>query len=461
MSGYAQPAAAASDLQQEQELVATRDVNLQPGPGPAPNIDRVRGIAVEPAAPSSSAEAKPYSEKYWTAFADIDLGTLRTSARTESESRFAVAMGLLATGYFDLAERDLLEIGQQTADPNLAVASQVMLATTLQYRHKWTQLRDLSLHSHLAEPDRKMTSELEQWGKVFADAPAEVIHYPADAITLPLRLTRVGTPTIRVRINGKDYDFWVDTGSSMTVISSEVAAATHSRALSPTTLSVKTFSGLAPVHATTIESLEIGAIRLSNSPAVIIDAALMYLHATGDGIPTSGIAVDGIIGWDTIRQFDILMNYAERTITLKKPIFLGNSGGAEQSLAWLGKPLVEVTTKTGKFHFMLDTGAQSTFLNATVLEKAGVFTKSADTRVYGLARTGSETNRVVPSLPVEVAGKSLNLENVIVYGPVPSGLINCDGILGSDVARFGTVHIDATNGLFSVGVLDDAEDAAE
>jgi hypothetical protein len=68
---------------------------------------------------------------------------------------------------------------------------------------------------------------------------------------------------------------------------------------------------------------------------------------------------------------------------------------------------------------------------------------------------------VVPSLTLEVAGKSLGLENVLVYGPVPSGLINCDGILGSDVARFGTIHIDATNGLFSVGLLDGAEDSAE
>jgi hypothetical protein len=87
-------------------------------------------------------------------------------------------------------------------------------------------------------------------------------------------------------------------------------------------------------------------------------------------------------------------------------------------------------------------------------------TKSAGTKVYGLAHTGKETTRVVPLLPLTVAGKAIVLENVIVYGPVESGLINCDGILGSDIARFGTIHIDATNGVFSVG-LSDGEDAAE
>jgi len=67
----------------------------------------------------------------------------------------------------------------------------------------------------------------------------------------------------------------------------------------------------------------------------------------------------------------------------------------------------------------------------------------------------------VPLLALNVAGKHVALENVLVYGPIPSGLINCDGILGSDLARFGTIHIDATNGLFSVGSSGISEDAAE
>jgi hypothetical protein len=44
----------------------------------------------------------------------------------------------------------------------------------------------------------------------------------------------------------------------------------------------------------------------------------------------------------------------------------------------------------------------------------------------------------------------VHLESILVYGPAYSGLINCDGILGSDVAQFGKIRIDATNGLFSL-----------
>ena len=49
-----------------------------------------------------------------------------------------------------------------------------------------------------------------------------------------------------------------------------------------------------------------------------------------------------------------------------------------------------------------------------------------------------------------MAGNSLMLRNLIVYNPPSSGLVNCDGILGSDISQFGTIRIDATNGLFSI-----------
>jgi predicted aspartyl protease len=367
-------------------------------------------------------------------------------------------MDLLAGGYYDEAERMLLAVSQQVSEINVAVASRIMLASILRYQHKWAQLRDLPLTSRLPATDNAVTNDLEQWGKAFAGAPEQTIQFPSGDITLPLRVTAVGTPTIRVRINGKDYDFWLDTGSTMTVISSEVAEAAGSAILSPEVLSVKTFAGAAPVKATSIQSLEIGSISIANSPAVIIDASLMHLRTSAPGVAPTGIAVDGIIGWDVIRHFDVTMDYTERKITLKRSIFRGTAGG---NLVWLARPLVEVTTKGGgKFHFTLDTGAQASFLNPTVLERTGMVTKNAGTKVYGLARTGKEATRVVPVLNLSVAGKTVALENVIVYGPTESGLINCDGILGSDIGRFGPIHIDATNGVFSVG-LSDGEDAAE
>jgi len=182
-----------------------------------------------------------------------------------------------------------------------------------------------------------------------------------------------------------------------------------------------------------------------------MDAALMRLKSTSEDVTGRGVRVDGIIGWDIIRQFDVVLDYRSGTITFKKPEHLGIIGTEFQNLTWVGKPLVQVRMKPGgTFEFTLDTGAQATLLNGSILDKLELVVTAYSGRVFGIAKTGGQTKRVVPNLTLNVGGSSVHLESILVYGPAYSGLINCDGILGSDVARFGKIRIDATNGLFSL-----------
>jgi hypothetical protein len=117
----------------------------------------------------------------------------------------------------------------------------------------------------------------------------------------------------------------------------------------------------------------------------------------------------------------------------------------------MGKPFVQLRTRSGvPLHFTLDTGAQTSFINGSVLKKAGVSASSSNARPYGIARNGGQLAQAVPALGLDIAGSFLRLRDLIVYDPPASSLINCDGILGSDVAQFGSIRIDATNGLFSV-----------
>ena len=456
--GDAQPASALSDQQRESRL-ATEEAALQPS---------VSATLFSSGPDSALASAPPatrttlFSEAYWSAFANFDLPTLRHSAQSDAESQFAEGMTLLAGGNVETAESAFAAASQQRTDVNVAVASQVMLAMTLRYERKWKQLRDLPMTSVLSAQDKLLTREMEQWGKAFADAEPQRIEFPANPLVVPLKVTAVGTPTIRVRINGNTYDFWIDTGSSMTVVSSAVAEDAKIEALSQDTLVVRTFAGSAPVKAASVKRIEIGSIVIVNCPAVIINESLMYLRSSTEGVPQRGVRVDGILGWDTLRQLDLTMDYAQGAIRLAEPVHRTDATDADRTLAWLGKPLVELGTKLGgKVHFTLDTGAQTTFLNATVIEKTGASTKNSDSRVYGIARTGRRTDQMVPFLNLDIGGKPIKLQDVIVYGPVFSGLINSDGILGSDVSRFGAIHIDATNGVFTVGELGGLEDATE
>lgn len=433
-------------------------MSLQPGPNASANRSSppatipapIPASIPEPGDPSASSPTY-YSEAYWNAFADQDIQGLHRIARNTPESQFAEAMGLLAKGDRHAAETAFMETRQQKSDLIVAIASQVMLATTLRAERKWKELRDLSATSPLTAQDKRLTSDLERWGRAFADVAPEVMRFPEEPTVLRLRMTAVATPAVHLKINGKDFEFWIDTGSSMTVLSSAVAAEAGISALVSDTLFVKTFAGTAPVKAAVVKRIDLGSIVITNSPAVIIDESLLYLRAPGDG-SKSGLKVDGLIGWDIIRQLDLTMDYAAGKAILARPQprFTDEPG----NLLWLGKPFVELGTKSGgKVHFTLDTGAQSSFIDEAALDKTGGVTQNADNRVFGIARTTRETKKVA-SVSLLAGDRLLGLQNIIVYGPVSPGFINCDGILGSDVARFGVIHIDATNGLFSVGESD-------
>ena len=105
---------------------------------------------------------------------------------------------------------------------------------------------------------------------------------------------------------------------------------------------------------------------------MIIDASLMHLQSAANGVPPRGIVVDGIIGWDTIRQFDLTMNYSARKGHHPGAGFVISSMAGSRIFTGSASHLLEARTRSGdKYHFTLDTGAQSSFLNATVLEKIG------------------------------------------------------------------------------------------
>jgi len=418
---------------------------------PTPRFARESSLPAAPLA-EESPSAETNTDEYWAAVADFDLVASRGAATTGQEIRFVDAISLLSAGDREGAKTAFNEMAWQSEDMNVAAASQIMLAATLMYEHRWSELRDLGGNRQIGAATHQNIAGMERWGSAFVGLDSQVTTFPEEEVALALGITPVNTPTVLVRINGKEYHFWLDTGSTITVVSSDVAKRTGISPLTDDVFTIATFGGVAPARPVNVKRMEIGGIVLANTPAIVIDADLMKVKATAEGVPWSGLPVDGIIGWDTIRQFDLAMDYSEGTVTIKRPLNLGTRGTPSQNLTWVGRPLVKVSTKSGStLHFTIDTGAQVSFLNGSAVKKAGVVPTASNARPYGIAKNGGQSAQAVPSLRLGIAGKSLLLRDLIVYNPASSGIIHCDGILGSDVAQFGTIRIDATNGLFSVG----------
>src|SRR5256714_442883 len=449
--GYADEAAA--QWQREVRFSSHDDSLLSTGGGPysprAP-IDPGR-TAPGPASSASIPEPDPVinAAQYWDALADLNLAGLRGAAVSDPQSGFARGMSLLSDGDTDGAEEAFVAGSEQLSDVNVGIASQIMLATTLLYEHKWAELRSFSVSSHLSPADQDIIRDYQKWGFAFANIEPQRALLSADSMVMPLRLSPIGTPMVRLRINGKPYEFWLDTGSSITVISSDVAKEVGVSTLSGDKLSVRTFSGSAPVKAALVRRMEIGPLLLENTAAVVVDASHMALRSAPDRAQPR-FRIDGIIGWGTVREIDLLLEYIDRLTDIPPPQAAEYS---PHNLTWMGKPFVEARTKRGEtLHLTLDTGAQSSFLNALALDKTGASPTMAEGTVFGIGGTGKRANRLLRIPPPRPGGQSGQLNGVMVYGPVYSGMINCDGILGSDISRYGTIRIDAMNGVFSIGL---------
>ena len=343
-----------------------------------------------PSANATSAEPDQslvlYSDEYWRALADLDIAASRLVARGEPEVAFAEAVALLAAGDYEEAARLFTAMSTQTSDTPVAAASQAMLATTLMHQHKWEQLRDLTVTLNLPSEYQPNVAELEPWGKAFAGLDHQVIVFPSEPVSVQLGISAAGTPSIRVRINGRNYSFWLDTGSTLTVLSSTVAADAGIATLGQEILRVATFTGSAPVKPAVLKRMEIGPLVITNSPAMIMDASLMRIKGSAAEASWEGQSIDGIIGWDVIRHLAITMDFARGTVLLKQPENLGTIGTSAQNLTWIGKPFVQVRTTRGEtVQFTLDTGAQSTFVNEAVVKKVRAGTTSLDVRIFGIA----------------------------------------------------------------------------
>lgn len=150
----------------------------------------------------------------------------------------------------------------------------------------------------------------------FPDFGTQPFYQPAGADRTQIRFELIDNrPVFRVRLNASDkvFNFVLDTGSHMTVISTKTAArlSLMSKASGGRATGV---GGKFEIVYGLLSSCEIGAVRLENVP-VFVRPFLNEAHP-----------VDGYIGLSFISQFVTSVDYGQRTLTLERPANGKSSG---------------------------------------------------------------------------------------------------------------------------------------
>ena len=389
------------------------------------------------------------SRTFWEAMSSLDTGFVARQTPTEAQRAFARALSDIMSGRQDEATLKLDSIRRTNSDTLVRRASRVLMTAMLQYQDRWNLLSELSagVPRDVAIDDDRAGVEL--WATAFKGVAPRAMEFPSAAVVLPLTLSAAGTPVIPVGVNGKVRFLWLDTGSSMSILASDVAADSGVEPLVSDTLEIATTTGRVPARPTVIARLELGAIRIANSTAMIVSSDLMQVRLRENNDSQPPVKIDGVIGFDIISRLDIRIDYVNRRVTLLAPVRRAPARGG-RNLYWVGTPIVRMVTSKGvPLHFNLDTGAQETYATDGLIAKTKVKTFAGERRLIGgFAGLRIARGRFIDELHLTTGGQPVLLRKLLVFAPAFSSFVGLDGILGSDVGRSGVVRIDATNGLF-------------
>ena len=384
---------------------------------------------------------------------NLDPDYVLTHAVSQDEREFAGALKMVMSGIPEEAEFVLDSLARHAADSIVRSASHILLTAALQYQDKWKELAEISSARSVARAESADIDRagVELWASAFKDVPRRSVDFPATAVVIPLTVSAAGTPMIPVQINGKLKHFWLDTGSSMSIIASDVAAECGVEPLVNDTLEVATTTGRVGARPAAIQKLEIGGIAISSSTAMIVAAGLMEVRAGDTQTPAVSAKIDGIIGFDIISRLNVQVDYAKGLVRFSKPVPMAIAA-SQRNLFWVGTPVVRLVSQTGvPLHLGLDTGAQETFATDQLLEKIRVRTFVGERkRIGGFAGLKEFRGRFISDVRLALRGRTLLFRNLLVFVPQVSTFVSLDGVLGSDIGKTGVVQIDAVNGIFSI-----------
>jgi hypothetical protein len=387
---------------------------------------------------------------YWEALAELHASEAVAAARNQSEKEFGESLVSLMEGDVEKAEQGFGKLRHTATDSIIRAGSRVIYTATLQYQEKWAALAALRDEPSQPKSDRTDPASIELWATAFKNVPAKTVEFHSPSALLPMSVSAVGTPLVPVKIGGRVYNFWLDTGSSMTMLASDVARDLHIVPLVPDTLQIVTSTGRVSASPSLIPDLQIGQVVIHNAPTMIVDEDMMQMREPKPIDQGPEVKIDGIIGFDIIRQLDLEVDYGDGALRVRNPTT--SRRDSERNMFWVGLPVVRITSTDGiPLHFGLDTGAQLTFVTETLLDKLQLEAARVESRrVGGLGGEISLRAPVLPDLRVMVRGFPIIFRGAVVRAPVYQVLASLDGVLGGDVWNSGIVRIDMTNGIFAI-----------
>ena len=392
----------------------------------------------------------PPGPTFWNSVSELDVTAARVQASTVSERFFTDALNSLVNG--DLGGAEVL-FHSLLADPDPLVRgrARIGLTVSLNAQGKWQELAALppEIRAGGDTVDLIDRAAVDSWAGVLRNVPPVTIDAPAAPDVLPVLGSTVGTPIIKVYINGHERYFWLDTGATMSLIASDVAAECGVVAITKDTLAIAAAQGRIAARPAIANTVRIGKITVRNLPVALLDPSALRLDKRLSQGRLVTVKLDGVIGSDVLRRLSVVLDMGAGTIALARP---ATHPPRQRSLIWIGFPVVRLLTRDGKpVLFGLDTGADSTIVTDAWMDRTpdpGLSPAKGSVDVLGATHTSDLP--VLRNVTVGDGEYILRLRGVPIVQERRQTFVALDGVLGADVLAHATLRMDITNGMFSI-----------
>ena len=388
---------------------------------------------------------------FWTSVSALDVTAARAHASTVSERFFSDALSALVGG--DVASAELLfHTLLADSDPLLRGRARIGMTVALDAQGKWQELAALKTEiSQGPDSATRMVDRaaVDSWAGVLRDVPPVEFAAPAMPDVRPVLSSSVGTPIIAVEVNGYARHFWLDTGATMSLLAADVATQCGVVPITSDTLAIAAAQGRIEAKPAIAKLVQIGNVTIRNLPVAVLDPKVLRLDKQLANGRTVSVKLDGVIGSDVLRRLSVVLDMGAGTISLARP---AAHPPKQRALIWIGFPVVRLLTRDGRsVLFGLDTGADSTIVTDTWMDKTPdpelSFAKGS---VDALGDTHAGNLPVLRRVTVGDGEYILRLTGVPIVQERRQTFVVLDGVLGADVLAHATLHMDITNGIFSI-----------
>lgn len=400
------------------------------------------------------------SAEFWDDISVLDLASADHSARTVEERTFAAGLRTLMASDPDASAIVFRALAHSARDNIVRMRARVGLTVALSWRSDWPAIANIGIDPDTVDTGDFLAQQaaVERWAHALSGLAPPVIEVPEGPTTIPLRRSAFGTPVVTVRVNGREHEFWLDTGASLTLVSSAVASSADLRLAATDTLALGVVGGHIPARAVLIDSLTVGPVVARNISAALVNPNTLRLDRRIVNGVTRSVSIDGVIGTDMLRALDLVLDASAGTLTIRKP---RRDPAAVRNLYWIGYPIVRLISQDGKPVILgLDTGAEGTYITPSLLRKLpGTSMAMRRGTIGGLGSEVHRTTWIAREIALSDGDHALTLRNIPLASERRWTFIMFDGVIGSDVALHSRMHLDFVNGVFDVrrSTVDDGE----